>query len=92
MGDNFLSKDEFLKLAKQATGLVKIRDQYILMNQEEIEKVILKLERPSAPKAFTLLQAALSSDYEGAPVQIDEEVKKKIQEILKVDAAPYPLL
>jgi SNF2 family DNA or RNA helicase/uncharacterized Zn finger protein len=91
VGDSFLSKDEFIVLAKQATGLVKIRDQYILMNQEEIEKVILKLERPSAPKAFTLLQAALSGDYEGTPVQIDGVVKKKIQEILKADATTLPI-
>ncbi|OQP59281.1 DEAD/DEAH box helicase [Niastella populi] len=91
VGDSFLNKDEFFVLANQATGLVKIRDQYILMNQDEIEKVILKLERPSAPKAFTLLQAALSGDYEGAPVQIDGAVKKKIQEILKADVTTLPV-
>ena len=68
MGDTFLSKEEFLKLSSQASGLVKIRDQYIMMSKEEIEKIIRKLEAPTAPKAFALLQAALSGDYEGAAV------------------------
>ena len=40
MGDSFIGKEEFLALAKQSAGLVKIRDRYILMSQEEIEKVI----------------------------------------------------
>ena len=91
MGNSFLSKEEFLQLSKQSAGLVKIRDQYVIMNQEEIEKVIKKLTAPSAPKAFTLLQAALSGDYEGAPVLIDEALKIKINEILTADATPLPL-
>ena len=91
MGDSFLSQEEFLQLANQSAGLVKIRDRYIMMNQEEIEKVIKKLTQPSAPKAFTLLQAALSGDYEGAPVKIDEALKNKINEILKADSTPLPL-
>ena len=91
MGDSFLTQEEFLKLAKQSLGLVKIRDQYVMMNQEEIEKVIKKLTQPSAPKAFTLLQAALSGDYEGAPVYIDKKLQEKINDILKADDIALPL-
>lgn len=91
IGDSFLSKEEFLNLAKQSAGLVKIRDQYVMMNQEEIEKVIKKLTQPSAPKVFTLLQAALSGDYEGAPVHIDKKLQGKINGILKADDTPLPL-
>ena len=90
MGDTFISKEEFLKLSKQSTGLVKVRDQYVMMSQEEIEKVIKKLTQPSAPKAFALLQAALSGDYEGAPVQIDAALKEKINELLKTDGTALP--
>jgi len=91
LGNTFVSKEEFLKLSQQSAGLVKIRDQYIMMSQEEIEKVIAKLTKPSAPKAFTLLQAALSGDYEGAPVLIDRTLKDKINELLKMDNTPLPL-
>ncbi|MBI3481825.1 MAG: SWIM zinc finger family protein, partial [Bacteroidetes bacterium] len=91
LGNSFVSKEEFLSLATQSAGLVKIRDQYVMMDQEEIEKIIKKLTQPSAPKAFTLLQAALSGDYEGAPVQIDEALKNKINELLKSDGTSLPL-
>ena len=44
----------------------------------------------STPRAFTLFQAALSGDYEGAPVQIDKALKEKINELLKTDDTPLP--
>lgn len=90
MGEQFISPDDFLALTKQSSGLVKIRDSYVLMSQEEIEKVIKKLTAPSAPKAFTLLQAALSGDYEGAPVQIDKSLQDKIIEILNTETVALP--
>ncbi|MBX9782868.1 MAG: DEAD/DEAH box helicase [Chitinophagaceae bacterium] len=90
MGEHFVSPEEFLQLTKQSSGLIKIRDSYVLMNQEEIEKVIKKLTAPAAPKAFTLLQAALSGDYEGAPVQIDKSLQIKINEILNTTAVALP--
>ena len=90
LGNNFVSKEEFLKLASQSVGLVIIRDQYVMMTQEEIEKVIKKLSRPSTPTSFALLQAALSSDYEGAPVQIDKELKDKISELLRIQDVLLP--
>ena len=90
MGEQFISPEEFLSLTKQSSGLIRIRDSYVLMSQEEIEKVIKKLTAPSTPKAFTLLQAALSGDYEGAPVQIDKSLQDKINEILNTDSIALP--
>lgn len=83
MGNHFITADEFMKLAGESVGLVKIRDRYIMMGQEEVEKIIKKLTQPSVPKAFTLLQAALSEDYEGAAVLIDPGLRRRINELLK---------
>lgn len=82
MGDQFISPQEFIDLTKKSSGLVKIRDQYVLLGQEEIEKIIKKLTAPAAPKAFTLLQTLLSEDYEGAAVKIDAGLKTKLKKIL----------
>ncbi|MEO6584560.1 MAG: SNF2-related protein, partial [Ferruginibacter sp.] len=90
MGDQFISPEEFIRLTQKSSGLIKIRDQYVLMGEEEIERIIKKLTAPVAPKAFTLLQAALSGDYEGASVQIDASLKKKINEILRDDKTVLP--
>lgn len=90
MGNTFMSIEEFLALAEKSSGLVKIRDQYVMMNGEDIEKIIKKLNAPTPPKAFTLLQAALSGDYEGAPIQIDKALQKKIKDILKTESVALP--
>lgn len=91
MGDHFISTEEFIRLTKQSSGLIKIRDQYVLMGQDDIEKIIKKLTAPSAPKAFTLLQAALSGDFEGSAVQIDKALQDKITELLKADKTVLPV-
>jgi SNF2 family DNA or RNA helicase/uncharacterized Zn finger protein len=90
MGGTLISKEEFMRLAKQSNGLIKIRDEYVLMGEEDIEKIIKKLTAPARPKAFSLLQAALSGDYEGAPVQIDKSLRDKLNDILKADDVPLP--
>ncbi|MDP3666928.1 MAG: DEAD/DEAH box helicase [Sediminibacterium sp.] len=90
MGNTFISKEAFLSLSQKSAGLIKIRDQYVMMNGEDIEKIIKKLDAPTLPKPFTLLQAALSGDYEGAPVQIDKSLQKKINDILKTASVALP--
>jgi uncharacterized Zn finger protein/superfamily II DNA or RNA helicase len=90
LGNTLVNKEEFLALAGKSAGLVKIRDQYVMMSGEEIERVIKKLNKPSVPDSFALLQAALSGDYEGAPVRIDAAVKEKINELLAADNTPLP--
>lgn len=93
IGETFLTKEEFISLSQQSAGLVKIRDQYVLMSREEIEKIIKKLSEQPAPKASSLIQAALSGDYEGAPVQLSKDLKDKINELLKTgnDLLPVQL-
>ncbi len=59
IGDNFLTQEEFLKLAKQSLGLVKIRDQYVMMNQEEIEKVIKKLDATLGAKSIYFIAGGI---------------------------------
>jgi SNF2 family DNA or RNA helicase/uncharacterized Zn finger protein len=90
IGDKFIDVNEFKKLSKETSGLVKIRDQYVMMSKEEIERIIKKLESPEAPTSVELLQAALSEDYNGATVQIDPELRAQIREIAKTDLVDIP--
>lgn len=90
VGNTFISKEEFIKLSNQTAKLVKIRDRYVLMNKEEIERIIRKLTSTAAPSSTALLQAALSGDFEGAAVQIDKSLQQRINEILKADVVDLP--
>ncbi len=90
IGDQFIDSNEFIKLARQTSGLVKIRDNYVMMSHAEIERIINKLESPGKPSSFELLQAALSEDYYGSPVMIDRQLKEKIKVLTKVDVVDLP--
>jgi SNF2 family DNA or RNA helicase/uncharacterized Zn finger protein len=90
VGDTFMSKSEFEQLAKSTLGLVKIREQYMMVDEEELRKIIRKLEEPVAPTGFQLLQAALSGEHENAAVQIDDALKQQIKNLLKEETTPIP--
>jgi SNF2 family DNA or RNA helicase len=90
VGDMFMSKSEFEQLAKSTWGLVKIREQYMMVDEDEMKKIIRRLEQPLVPSSFQLLQAALSGEYENATVQIDDELKKQIKNLLKEEQTPLP--
>ncbi len=90
VGDTLMSKSEFEKLTKNTWGLVKVREQYMLVDEEEVKKIIRKLEQPVAPNNMQLLQAVLSQEYENAPVWIDENLKKQIKNLLKEEVVTLP--
>lgn len=90
IGDNFIDLDEFKKLANETSGLVKIKDNYVMMSKEEIERIIKKLESPETPSSMELLQAALSEDYNGSPVYIDPKLKEQIKQFTQTDAIELP--
>jgi len=90
MGDTFISPEEFDRLSRSTMGLVKIRDQYVLMDEAEVKKVIQQLQKPARLTGIDLLQAALSGDYEQAPVKIDESLKAQINELLKEEQVSLP--
>lgn len=90
IGDSFIDPNEFKKLARKTSGLVKIRDSYVMMTKEEIERIIKKLESPETPSSIELLQAALSEDYNGASVHIDPKLKEQIKQFTKTDLVELP--
>ena len=90
MGDTFITQEEFEKLSKTTMGLVRIRDQYILMDESQVKKIIQHLQKPAKLTGIELLQAALSGDYEKAPVFMDDTLKQQIQDLLKEDQITLP--
>ena len=84
LGDKVISTEEFLNLARNFSGIVKIKDQYVIINQDEIEKLTQNLEKPPALKTGELIQTALTGEYKGAKIAISEEAKKLIQSYLEI--------
>ena len=90
IGENHISPKEFFKLAASTSGLVRIRDQYVMMTEEEVSKIIRQLENPETLTKSQLIQAALSADYKNAFVKIDDRLKKQLKEITSEDNIRLP--
>lgn len=83
IGKRHISAEEFEKLARQLSGIVKLQDQYAYFDEKQVKALLDKLENPPALSGRELLQAALAEDYEGAPVQLSTAAKKLMDELLR---------
>jgi uncharacterized Zn finger protein len=90
LGEHQLTESEFKALLKTGTGLVKYKDEYIFIDPKQTEALLERLLQPAKLADHTLLQIALSGEYEGAPVALTVELQKRMAELTKVDLLPLP--
>ncbi|WP_024467311.1 DEAD/DEAH box helicase [Treponema pedis] len=60
LGDTVLSYEEFKSLFEKKAGLVKFNDEFILLNPEEVAKMLERFENP--PEKSEVLQAFFSGE------------------------------
>ncbi|MDX5487267.1 MAG: SNF2-related protein, partial [Wolbachia endosymbiont of Andrena praecox] len=76
IGDKKLSVTEFKKLLKDSRGLVRIVDQYVLLDDKEVEALLKKLGKlPEHLNQVELMQAALAGELDEAKVVLDQQIK-----------------
>ncbi len=90
IGDQNISIEEFKKLVANLSGVVKIKDQYVLINQDEVQKLLNNLQKDTDLKTHDLLHAALTEEYKSAKIQISPKAKKIISDLLKTDTVELP--
>lgn len=90
IGDQDLTAEEFLQLLKTSKGLVKLRDEYVFFDENETRKLAEKLAKPAALNGHQLLQAALAETHDGVRVQLTDELREQIRQLLTVDLLPLP--
>lgn len=90
LGDESISIEEFQKIVKNLSGIVKIKDQYILVNQSEIQKLLANLNKNTELKANELLQAAVTEEYKSAKIEISENARKIIKDLLTSENIELP--
>jgi SNF2 family DNA or RNA helicase/uncharacterized Zn finger protein len=90
LGDELVSPVEFLKLVKGLKGLVKINDQYVMIDEKELQAIMKKLQNPPNFSEAELLRIALAEDYEGAKILLDEKAREMMRKITQVEEVPLP--
>lgn len=90
LGNEMVSVKEFQKLVNNSTGLVKIKDQYVLVDPNEMAKLYKQLENPPELTGAEMLRAALSEEYKGGRVGISEDVRDIIKQFTDAQSQPLP--
>lgn len=90
VGDDLMDWAAFEKLIKNMKGLVKIKDRYVLIEQEELEKLKKRLENPPKLIGADLLKTALSEEYDGSKVGLSSEVVALLKDLTSPSAIKLP--
>lgn len=90
IGDAYMSPEEFLKLLKNAAGLVKINGEYVYFDDKEVKALAEKLANPAELSTNELLQAAFSESYNGTQIQLTNELRDLIAELTRIETVPLP--
>ena len=90
VGNVFLSPEEFDRLLGHASGLLRFKEQYVYIDEAGMAKLQKVLNAPPKIKPGELLQAALSGEYQGAPVELTDEVRELIRQFTSQSVIPLP--
>ncbi len=90
LGEEVANPDEFMAMVEGFSGVVKLHNQYILIDQAEIEKLQNNLEKPPALKTGELVQAALTEEYSGAKIELTTEARELLDYFLKNEHVDLP--
>jgi SNF2 family DNA or RNA helicase/uncharacterized Zn finger protein len=90
LGDTVMDEIEFRKLLQKSEGLIRFKSQYIYVEKQDLEKLYKHFSQSKELSTFQLLRTALSGEYNGAKVFIDNEVKKLIKELTEFRETPVP--
>ncbi len=91
IGEHDISKEEFKKLLKKSEKIVKIKDNYVILDKNEIKSFIKRLDKlPETLSQTDLIQAIISGEFEDSEVNIDYDIKSLFEMIKKYENVKIP--
>lgn len=89
VGDKSVSVAEFRRLVENASGIVRLLDQYVMVDEAELRQLLDKLDgQPEALSPADLLQAGLSGELVGAQVALGDNAQRLFDQLLRPDSPP----
>lgn len=91
LGDLKLTRKEFLQLVKSAAGVVKFKEHYLLLQPEEVARIVKKLNQP-LPKLSSaeIMQASLTGETANILFHSDNKLRKIIDELTRFKLVKLP--
>ena len=82
IGNTTCSLAEFKKLAEKSRGLVKLANNFVMLDEREVKSLIKQIDKlPEKLNKHDLMKALLSGEIKDADVNIDSALEKLIGEI-----------
>ncbi len=85
-----LTKQDFEALLNKTSGIVRINQQYLLIEPEEAKKILKQLETKPHFDANETLRILLAEDYDGVGLQMTDDVRKLMRELRELGDVPIP--
>ncbi len=91
IGDKKLSITEFKKLLKESRGLVKIMDEFVLLDEKKMKTLLKKLDTlPEHLHQAELMQAALANSLLDVDVHLDGQLTTLFNTLTSYQTVPIP--
>ena len=91
LGDQRIPVSEFNQLLEGSEGLVKMLDQYVMLDDKKLQQLLKKLDNlPDSLSRTELLKAGLSGELDGAKVDLGDSARQLFEQLLQGEPAPLP--
>lgn len=91
VGNHKMTVEEFKKLVKSSKGIVKYKDQYILLKPDEIEGIISRLNNPITDlNSHQMMQALLAETLDDLPFEPEEALRMAFENTIKPEDIEIP--
>ena len=90
LGDEMVSVKEFQKLVGRSTGLVKIKDQYVLIDPNDLTKLYKQLENPPELTGSELLEPPCQKNTKAGDWGYRPRCEALIKQFTESAAQPLP--
>jgi SNF2 family DNA or RNA helicase/uncharacterized Zn finger protein len=90
IGGEVITEAEFRKLLDKSEKLVKIANEYVVLDETEIKSILKKLNKPLKLNNNELLQATLTEEYEDLDIELDKNLSKIVEQITNFETLNAP--
>jgi uncharacterized Zn finger protein/superfamily II DNA or RNA helicase len=91
LGGERLSVKDFSKMVVGLNGIVKLKDQYVLVQEEDLKKMYKKLENPPDLRGLELFKTVIAEEYEGVKIGLTDEAAAFVKGFVHPETVPLPL-
>lgn len=91
LGDLKLTRKEFLQLVNSTAGVVKFKEHYLLLQPEEVARIVKKLNQP-LPKLSSaeIMQASITGEASNILFHSDNKLRKIIDKLTRFKLVKLP--